>query len=332
MTGTGRAERETAAAIRAAAFVSGAMIAFQMAGKATQNALFLSTFPVTTLPRVIVAAAAITIVAVVATSRMMSRFGPSRVVPALFLASAVLQLLEWALIAVRPAVAAVAVYLHYYALGALLISGFWSLVSERFDPRTLKRAVGPIGTSGAVGGLVGGLVAFRAADLLPVSAMLPILATLHLVCGVALIRVGAPPAAERPSPVAAPPRVEAVLLSLTRVGYLRTLVAVVLAATLAEGLLDYVFKAQARAAFGRGPELLRLFALFYMGVNLLSFVTQTGLSRRALERLGLARTVGALPWTVAVGGAGAIAVPGLVSALLARGAEMVARNSLYSSA
>ena len=35
MTDTGRAERETAAAIRAAAFVSGAMIAFQMAGKAT---------------------------------------------------------------------------------------------------------------------------------------------------------------------------------------------------------------------------------------------------------------------------------------------------------
>jgi hypothetical protein len=56
-------------------------------------------------------------------------------------------------------------------------------------------------------------------------------------------------------------------------------------------LIDYVFKARARAAYGGGPELLRLFALFYTGVSLLSVLAQFGLSRRTLERLGLARTV-----------------------------------------
>lgn len=331
MTDSTRAERETAAAIRAAAFVSGAMIAFQVGSKATRDALFLSTFDVTALPRMIMVASVASIATVFAASRAMARFGPGRVMPTLFAGSAVLQFFEWALVAPAPGVAAVAVFLHYNALGALLISGFWSVLSERFDPRTAKRAIGPIGAAGTAGGLVGGLLAERAAALLSVAAMLPILAALHVVCAAVLLRVRAPhgrdlgAAAPVPKPAAGPLRV------LSATSYMRTLVAVVLLATLAEGLLDYVFKAQATGTYGGGPELLRLFAFFYTGVSLLSFVTQAGLSRRALERLGLVRTVGALPWTVAVGGAGAIALPGLASALLARGVEAVVRNSLYRS-
>ena len=39
------------------------MIAFQVGGKATRDALFLSNFPVTALPGMLVAAAAISIIA-----------------------------------------------------------------------------------------------------------------------------------------------------------------------------------------------------------------------------------------------------------------------------
>lgn len=331
MTDSTRAERETAAAIRAAAFVSAAMIAFQVGSKATRDALFLSTFDVTALPRMIMVASVASIATVFAASRAMARFGPGRVMPTLFAGSAVLQLLEWSLVAPAPGVAAVAVFLHYNALGALLISGFWSVLSERFDPRTAKRAIGPIGAAGTAGGLVGGLLAERAAALLSVAAMLPILATLHVLCAAVLLRVRAPHGRDRGASARVPEPAPGALRALSATSYMRNLVAVVLLATLAEGLLDYVFKAQAKGTYGGGPKLLRLFAFFYTGVSLLSFVTQAGLSRRALERLGLVRTVGALPWTVAAGGAGAIALPGLASALLARGAEAVVRNSLYRS-
>ena len=42
--------------------------------------------------------------------------------------------------------------------GAVLISGFWSVVNERFDPHTAKQVVGRIAAGATVGGLLGGVV------------------------------------------------------------------------------------------------------------------------------------------------------------------------------
>ena len=330
------AERDTAAAIRAAALVAGAMIAFLVAGRATREALFLATYGVRSLPRMDAAAAVAAIAAVVAISRPMARFGPGRVVPALFAASALLMLPEWALVASIPSAGAVVFYFHITALGAVLVSGLWSVVTERFDPRTAKRAVGRIAAAGSVGGLVGGVVGWlvsqlhSATPLRPILVMLPILAGLHLLCAGLLLRVRAERAAGPPAPAIR----ETWTTGMRAIGaapYLRTLVAVVLLGTLAEGLIAFVFKSRAQAAYTEAHDLLRLFALFNMGVALLSLVAQTAFSRRALEGLGLARTVGMLPWTTAIGSAAALAVPGLGSAMFARGAQLVMRDSLYRS-
>jgi hypothetical protein len=101
--------------------------------------------------------------------------------------------------------------------------------------------------------------------------------------------------------------------------------------TVGEGLLDYVFKSAARGTVTRGEDLLRLFALFYAASNLLGIVVSTALSKVALEKLGLARTVSLLPWSVAAGGITAIALPGMAMALGARLLEAVTRNSFYRS-
>ncbi len=326
--------------MRWAAVVSGAMITFQVASKATRDALFLSNFDVTSLPAMMTGAATASIVTALGASRAMTRFGPGRVVPALFVASALLQFLEFALVEQFRRPVAVVVYLHYNALGALLISGFWSIINERFDPRTAKRVVGPVVAAGTVGGLLGGLAADRVGAAGTVVAMLPLLGIVHLLCAAMVLnvhgarvfrRAAAPPPS--PSRTARPPAGEAPARSglkvLATTPYLRMLIALVVLATIAEGALDYVFKFEAKAAYGRGPALLRMFALFYTGISLMSFAAQSLLSRRALERIGLARTAGTLPWTVAVGSGIALAAPGLIGAALARGAEAVARNSLY---
>src|SRR5438477_9936036 len=118
--------------MRLAVLVSGLLIGFQVAGKATRDALFLSQFPVTALPTMVFAAAILSMGAAVLTSRIMGRIGPGRVVPALLTASAALQVFEWVLYAVAPRTAAVLVYFHFNALGALMVSSFWSLINERF--------------------------------------------------------------------------------------------------------------------------------------------------------------------------------------------------------
>lgn len=322
---TSPADPRTATAIRWAAVVSGGMITFQVASKATRDALFLSSYDVTRLPLMIMAAAAVALAVAVGSARLLARFGPGRVVPASFVLSAALQFLEWWLAAAFPRAIAVTVFLHYNALGALLISGFWSVLNERFDPRTAKRVVGPVGAAGTIGGLAGGLLAERVAAWGTVTTMLPLLGLVHLVCAAALLPVRSAESLARSSPEPSPSGTHI----LTATPYLRVLIGIVLLATIAEGALDFVFKAQARSTFGRGEELLRLFAGFYTVVSLLSVLVQTTFARQALERIGIARTASLLPWSVAVGGGLALAAPGLMGAALARGIEAVMRNSLY---
>jgi hypothetical protein len=73
----------TRSAVAAAATASAAMIAFQVGGKATRDALFLSSFPVTRLPLMVIAAAALSLVAVIWAVRNISRRGPWRFNPTL---------------------------------------------------------------------------------------------------------------------------------------------------------------------------------------------------------------------------------------------------------
>lgn len=307
--------------------VSFGLIAFQVAGRATRDALFLSHFSVTDLPRVVAAAAAVSLGLALLASRVLERWGPGRFVPRLLAASTVLLLLEFALLRTAPRAGAVAVFLHFNAIGALLVSAFWSLVNERFDVRTAKRHIGRIGAAATAGGVAGGLLAERVAAMASLGAMVPVLAVVHLVCAVLALRIGPIP----PRQAGAAGRIRNPVRTLAASPYLRTLAVVVVLATVGEGLLDYVFKAEATDRFGSGDALLRFFAAFYTVVNVGSIALQAALARPALERLGLARTTGLLPWTLAIGAAGALAVPGLLSAMIAKGGEAIMRNSLYRS-
>src|SRR5262249_23567089 len=152
-------------------------------GKATRDALFLSTYGISALPTMLMVSAILSVSIIPPCGRALARLGPTRLVPPVFAASAALTLGEWALTGSWPRPAAVLVYLHIGSLGSVLISWFWSLVNERFDPRTAKHLVARIAGGASVGGLVGGLVATRLARSLGPSGMLPVLGGLHLVCG-----------------------------------------------------------------------------------------------------------------------------------------------------
>jgi AAA family ATP:ADP antiporter len=319
-----------------------AMIAYQVAARATRDALFLSSFSATSLPAMTIASATLSILMAFVGSKALSRFGPQRVIPMGFAGSAFLLLVEWMLLRTWPRPVVIAVYLHYGGLGALLVSGFWAFLNERFDPRTAKRALGRVAAGGTIGGLVGGLLADRVGSAFTVATMLPILATIHMTCAALIVRMresapstgGSVRAAARPSRapaggaagIGAP---ESGLRILRGSPYLRTLVALVLLVTVSEGLVDWLFKARASTAMVRGEELLRLFGAFYMGTSLLTVIVQAVFSRLALERLGLARSVATLPAAVGLGSLGILAWPGLGSALALRATESVVSNSLY---
>jgi len=132
--------------------VAGFMLAHQVASKAVRDAAFLSAWPATRLPVMVIATAMAVVVAVPFYARLLARFSPRVVVPAGFFLSAVAHAIEWRLSSRNPWVVVI-IYLHIAGLGALLLSGFWSLISELFDPRTAKTSYGRIAAAGIIGGL-----------------------------------------------------------------------------------------------------------------------------------------------------------------------------------
>ena len=319
-------------ATRAAMLCAGAMIAQQVGAKATRDALFLSSFGASALPTMVMASAAVSIGFVILAGRLLAALGPARMVPVAFAASGGILVGLCALVSEAPRAAALVIYLHVATFGSVLISVFWSLVVERFNPRAAKRRIAWIAGAGTLGGVVGGLATERIAATLDVRAILLLLAVLHLSCAWAVRLLRPAEGAGRAAPAAAAEPRESAARLLREDGYVRSLATLVCLLSVGVALMDYVFKTQAVAAYGVGAPLLRFFATFYTGTSLLAFVGQIGLSRLALERLGLANTVSTLPLTVAAGGVASLIAPGLASAAGLRGAEAVLRGGLYRPA
>jgi len=305
------------------------MIAQQVAGKATRDALFLSNFPVTTLPRIVIASALLSALVVLAWAHLLHRRGPYPLMPLAFVASGLAMLAIGFTAPHAPGPAVIAAYMHVAVLGPVLISGFWSLLTERFDPRAAKRTFGRVAGYAALGGLAGGVLAERVTTWAGATTMLPVLGGLHLACAAFAAGVRPRPMHAAEATVDTPLHGVRVLL---RTPYLQSLGVLVLLGAVSAALLDYVFKSNAvRTMPGEAP-LMRLFSAYHTGVALLAFAVQLLASGPMLAGAGLARTVATLPLATFVGGVAAVWAPGLASTLVARGAEAVLRNSLFRSA
>jgi AAA family ATP:ADP antiporter len=306
------------------------MIAYQVASRAARDTLFLSNFDFARLPVMVAVASAISIGVALLTTRVIAAYGPARVIPAGFGVSAVLTIGEWWLATQNAGVAAVVVYLHVVALSPALISGFWSVMTERFDPRSAKREFGRIAGFGTLGGLLGGVVAERITTWAGVSATLPVLALTHAYCAWLTLRMcGSASAAGPPAGSVIPIGAAQAARRLVATSYLRNLALLIIGTSVSAALLDFVFKAQASGVSRQSVDLMRVFSTFYTVVALLTFAMQTLATRVTLERAGLPRAIGSLPGSVVVGGIAAALVPGLWSVGIARGLEAVLRGSLF---
>jgi len=320
-------ERDTGAAAFIAMLAAAVIIAHQVAAKATRDALFLSHFAVESLPAMKIAAALFSIALMLSASRAMATRGPAGLVPGAFWASGMLHLAEWALCLRFKAAVAVALYLHFAGFGAVLISGFWSMVSERFDPHTAKKRMGQIAGGGSMGALVGGVAG---ATLRAPLLMLPVLCAMHLFCGW-ILRTLRPPTGGLPPPAGEPAGgLGSGARLLAKLPYLRHLALLVLLGAAGAAMIEYVFTAQVKARLAR-EDLQLFFALFHTTVSLIGCVVQAAVTRLLLEKSGLGVTVSILPATVTIGSLGASLWPGLPSAAIARGSEVVAHNSLFRS-
>lgn len=312
----------------AALVTAAALIAQQVGGNAIRDGLFLSHYSVQSLPYLIAGAALLAMVAAPLSGRLLTRLGPARAVPIVVAAHASLFLVEWLLLGPQPRVVAVLLYFHSSVLGGIAISSFWSLLNERFDPHTAKPLLARVAGAATFGGLLGGLSAERVAALLPDGALLPLLGLVSAACVAGMVVVGKGAPAHRPSAVEPAMRAGA-WGELRRQPLLRNLAIVTALAAVLAALADYLLKAEAVAYFGRGPQLVRFFGLFYSGTGLAAVLVQALLGRFVLERLGLGGSVASHPAVV-----GTMAVLGFVlptpwRGILPRGCDVVVRASTF---
>ena len=312
-----------------AALVTGQFVA----GKATRDALFLTSLSFQALPTMLIAASVCSMLLVAVHTRWAARIAPTRLIQILAAASGILFLVEWVVRFQAPAATATLLFLHTSAMGPLLTSGFWLIATERFEPRTAKRRFGQITGAGTVGGLLGALLAERVAATLGAPAMLLVLGALQLITVWLFSEFAArtQPFAERqqfdPAPQA--PKTRSGLRVIAEAPYLRNLVVLVLVGSTSAALLDYLFKVKAVEAIGTGDRLLRFFALYYAAISLLTFVLQVVSSRAVLERFGLGLTASTPSIALLAGSIGGLITPGFGSLAMARAGESIFRGSWF---
>ena len=305
-----------------------------VSGKATRDALFLTSLDATALPMMLIATSIFSILLVGASVRWSGRVRPAVFVPSAFLASALLYLIEFVLRSRAPTATAVAVYLHVSGIGPLLASGFWLIASELFDPRSAKHGFGRIGGAGTLGGVVGAVISERVAALFGVPTMLLVLAALQVVTAWAVWRLAV--ASERSARTALNPSLDVPvaparsgLVTIGEQPHLRDLAALVLLGTTSAALLEYLFKVKAVETFGPGDHLLRFFAIYYAATSLVTFLLQTLATTAALQRFGLGLTTSTPSIAILAGSLGGLIVPGFGAMVVARAAEAVFRSSWF---
>jgi len=297
-----------------------------VASKAARDAILLGHHNVKTLPIFMAISAVISLPLIIVAGRWMTRFGPARLIPAINLGSALLACGEWLLLNRYPGPVSAIVFFHLATSGAVLTSGFWSIVNERFDVQTAKRHIGRIGMGATLGGILGGVIAERTAVYLRPDKILLVLAAMQLTCAVALFLFGS--GVQRAAAPAKPAGTWSAFRVVTRSQLLRNVAGVVVLGAAAAGVLDYVFKADIVSVSSKAG-LLRSLAIFYTATNVITAIIQIAVCAPLIARLGVPRSVATLPITITVFGMFALAIPVPLAAAIARGAELVTRNSIF---
>lgn len=321
--------RTDAIALAFALIAATTMIAQQVAGKATRDALFLSNFDVTNLPKVVIAAAIASIAGVLLMSRLLSVISPIKLIPVVFGLSSLLYIGEWFLLDYRPGITSIALYLHMAVFGAILISGFWSIINERFDPHSAKQRVARIAAAAALGGVIGGVLASEVAKSMDVRAVLLFLSGLHFICMITVRCIGAP---TRTIPIDNAVRTRSAFTVISQTHYLQWMAALMVLVAVMAALVDYAFKSEASAHFKDSESLVAFFGSFYASIGVLGFILQSLLGRRILQRYGIGMTIAILPFTIAIFGVVGVAFTHLWTMVTLRGGQAIFTNSLFRSA
>ncbi len=297
-----------------------------------RDALFLADISPTHLPWVYVAVA-VGAVAMLRLQRACKRYESRKVLALMLLASGVMTMAFWMVVAALGKASLYALYVWSGVYSTVVVIQFWSLVNSSYTVVQAKRVYGFIGAGGVVGAIAGAALgralveSFHARDLLLAAGLLLVASGVAPLVG---LKPGDVQPCERDG-VAAPLRPIEQLLAIGRDPYLGRLGALILLASVVLTLIDYLFLSTVAAGIAPA-QLAPFFATVNVVLNVLALLAQLVAVPFLLKRMGVSRLLLVLPSLLFVGGLSLAAGGGLIAALVLIGAEGSLRHTLHRTA
>ncbi len=293
-----------------------------------RDALFLSRLPASQLPWTYLMIAALAVAISLAPSRRPSPRLRSFSLSVILFVCSVVTGLFWLLSAWENPWVLRALYVWTGLLGTLTGVQFWVVLGEIYTATQAKRLYKLVGAASLLGAVAGGAGARAITEYLAAEAL--VLTSAAVLAATAIgpaMMLRRPPAA----PSSAVTHVKSIAegMALARSNpYLVNLGGIVLVATVALTLADYVFKSTVAREVPR-EQLAYFFSLFYLFLNVLALLAQIFLMGLLLKLIGMHRSLWVLPALVLMGSTGIVFGGGVLMALLLKGADGTLRHSLH---
>jgi ATP:ADP antiporter, AAA family len=258
---------------------------------------------------------------------------PRRVVPRTFHSIAACSLLFFVVMLAGPApvLTGYAFYIWSSVYNMLVVSAFWSLLADLFDPTTAKKLYGPISAGGTIGAFAGPLLTRLLLEYVDVAYMLLFIAAAFELAVIGTYQVAKHGARLRIDPTAEkplPPDPWAGLKHIKRNRYLTAIAGFVLCTSTAA---TFVYLAQAgivKAQHFDKNERTAFFAEIDIWTQAATFLVQLVLARPLLAWLGPGIVLCFLPLAQGAGIVSLVAAPTLATLVIVQVISRTATHGL----